>query len=267
MFYCIVSYIVPFNYFLMNDRVKSVRLRRAISLGIAALIVVAVIIAAGFGLYFGLVLNANNNVNPGGTGISSTQTTTKSSSSVAYPTTYSTSSSGGSLTRYSLQIPQLVFGVNHGDVIQNETLLLPSDTFIWETFVLNSTTTVSGINFEIIVPQSSLGSGNISAAYYLNGDMVSQNTFSLVGQVPTAVLNGNQPPTITTQEFSLVVNQVFKSESNVTVALIAQSPVSLELANGTGNSLLLQNVTSFPEVLPLQANSNESLFFAWGSYG
>jgi hypothetical protein len=77
----------------MSDVAKGVRLRRAISLGIAALIVVALIFAVGFGLYFSLVLNVNNNVNPGGTGIFSTQTTTKSSYSSTYPSSANTTNS------------------------------------------------------------------------------------------------------------------------------------------------------------------------------
>ena len=239
------------------------RSSRAVSIGIAALILIVIASIAGLGIYLsGSLKRTSNSI-----GIS---TTTSDSSATMLNTTGSyqyTSSSTQSLTYYSLHIPQLVFGINHTDVIPNETLTLPPNALLWETFTLNSTSSVSGINFEIIVPQTSLGSGNVSGAYYLNGDMVSHVTYPLVGQVPSSVSNNNQQPPITTQEFSIVVNSVFKVGSNVTVALTALSPVSLEIAIGNGNSFLMRNVTTFPESVPLQFNSSEPLFFAWGSYG
>ncbi|MDG6905686.1 MAG: hypothetical protein JRN20_07880 [Nitrososphaerota archaeon] len=106
----------------MNATAKSVRLRRAISLRIAALIVVALIIAVGFGMYFSTVLNdgssGSRSINPGGTSTFSTQTTTTSEN---FPTSANTTNSTLGL--------ELVLSTNATAIMSGQEINVSVDIF------------------------------------------------------------------------------------------------------------------------------------------
>lgn len=193
----------------MDEIVRSTPLsRRAISLGVSALIVVALIIAAGFGLYF-----VSISVNPGGTDI--TTATKSTSSATAY---YNTNSQAVRVQNVSLSdynAPAI-----HGTAQSNGSVFTVPPT------------PEGNLDFQVLMPEAMASSSStLQISVYLNsvgitgcdGLVTAQPVQNMIVEIegcsaPVTPINSSNNVTIVVSSPLISTGGVYEYQSAVVTA-------------------------------------------------
>ena len=149
-----------------------------------------------------------------------------------------------------------------------ETITIPSNTFVGESFLAGQSTFFNMIAIPIAVPVT--GGGNITMAVYINGQMVAQGSNNITGWGSPLPSNVTQVYDSNYFDFTqnyLPQNYQVAAGSIVTIGFVANISVGIfPFHNILGNASSITNISSIPSSLYALPNNFSALpvFYAIG---
>ena len=175
-----------------------------------------------------------------------------SSTVVSTSTVYlnSTSINETTTSTFTEHTQNILFGVRAVPLQESNTSVIPSDTLVWSTYSVSNSVFVLGAQTQIRVMPENYGS-NLSLAVYLDGNLLSSQTYTIQKPMPPPSHNGSSIPSNATIQaaFSLPISTNVSSGSHLSLAIFCQSPVTIYTSNSTSSSRS-SIIASVPSELP-----------------